>query len=565
MNLDGFSMNKLVQELKILIGGRIDKITQQSKNIFTFSVRLPGKTFLLKISVTPQNPAIFFVGKSNENLPEPSTFCMVLRKNFENARISEIRQYNLDRIIFIDADNIGAGGKIQTVTLSCELIGKYSNLILIHEDKIIDALKKIGKNSSRVRTVLPNQIYQLPPEQNKFNIFSDNLENVLEKIREDKNLRSDKAILNNLQGFGPQTSLEISFAANIFDKKISELNQKNFSDLKVELEKIREKNPSPCIVSEKNKVLAISAIDLNYLGGEKKFFPTISEMLEVADEMAGSYTPPDKEKFLKLVHNELKRATNKISVLENELATAENAEDFKIRADNLSTYRYNFKDHADEKISVKNIYDGEQLEIELDKKISIAANVQNFYKKYDKLKRAKNFISEQIKICHEEIIYLESIEHALNTCESLAEIDEIRAELVGGGYLKNFKKKTASSKKSEMLKFFSEDGTEILVGKNNLQNDKLTFKLAEPSDIWLHTKNITGSHVVIKCGKVEPGEETLIFAAKIAARFSKAKNSSKVPVDYTKIKFVKKPSGAKPGFVIFTNQKTIYVDSVTDD
>ena len=256
----------------------------------------------------------------------------------------------------------------------------------------------------------------------------------------------------------------------------------------------------------------------------------------------------------------MKRAKNKISVLENELAAAENAEDFKILADNLSTYRYNFADHADEKIFVSNIYDGEKIEIPLDKKITIAANVQNFYKKYDKLKRAKNFIVEQIELCRAEIIYLESVEHALNSCESLAEIDEIREELINGKYLKNVRKKTAPSKKSEPFKFFSPDGTEILIGKNNFQNDKLTFKIAAPNDIWLHTKNITGSHVVIRCGNIEPSEETLIFAAQLAAKFSKAAGSSNVPVDYTKIKFVKKPSGAKPGFVIFTNQKTFYVD-----
>ena len=283
-------------------------------------------------------------------------------------------------------------------------------------------------------------------------------------------------------------------------------------------------------------------------------------MLETADEIMKNFVPPDKEKFLKLIHNELKRAKNKISVLENELAASENAEDFKILADNLSTYRYQFKDHADEKISVPNIYSeiGEKILIPLDKKITIAANVQNFYKKYDKLKRAKIFITEQIEKCREEIFYLESVEHSLNSCETLAEIDEIKTELIAGGYFKENRKKTASSKKSEPFKFFSPDGTEILIGKNNLQNDRLTFKIAAPEDIWLHTKNITGSHVIIRAEN--PSDETLFFAAELAAKFSKAAGSSKVPVDYTKIKFVKKPNGSKPGFVIFTNQKTVYVD-----
>ena len=555
MNLDGFSMRPLTLELaNKLVGGRVDKITQQNKVNFALTVRQLGQTFLLKISVAPQNPAMYIAEKIPENLPEPSTFCMVLRKNLENGRIAEIRQHELDRIIFIDVDSIGAGGKIQTVTLACELIGKYSNIILIHEDKIIDALKKVGTNSSRVRTVLPNQIYQLPPEQNKLDIFAADFANVLEKIRAEKNLRLDKAVMNVCQGFGPQSSKEVAFQAE----------QTNLPDA---LEKIisNAKNPTPCLVEESGKVLAISAVQLNYLQGNVKNFSTLSEMLEIADALSGSYTPPDKEKFTRLIHNELRRATNKISVLENELAAAENAEDFKILADNLSTYRYQFKDHADAEISVANIYDGKQLSIPLDKKITIAANVQNLYKKYDKLKRAKNFIQEQIDKCRAEILYLESVEHSLKSSNTLADIDEIKSELVSGGYLKEGKKKTAPSKKPEPYKFFALDGTEILIGKNNFQNDRLTFKIAKPTDIWLHTKNITGSHVILRCEGAESNEETLLFAARLAVKFSSAAESTNVPVDYTLCKFVKKPSGAKPGFVIFTNQKTVYVDALEEN
>lgn len=546
MNLDGFSMRPLTSELaKILIGGRVDKITQQNKANLTITIRTLGQSHLLRISVAPQNPSIHIVKKSPENLPEPPTFCMVLRKNLEGGRIADIRQFELDRIIFIDVDSIGAGGKIQTVTLAVELIGKYSNIILVSEDKIIDALKKVGTNSSRVRTVLPNQIYQLPPAQDKFDIFAVNLDEIID------NLQADKSIMNFFQGFGPQTTQEIIF-------------QSHSIGLKNALEKILQniQNPTPCLIEDAGKILAVSALDLNYLRGNKKSFDTISEMLEVADDIAGSYTPPDKERFLKLVHNEWKRATNKISVLENELAAADNADDWRICADNLSTYRYQLKDHADDEITVANIYSetGEEITIPLDRKITINANVQAFYKKYDKLKRSAHHIIEQIDKCHVEISYLESVEHALTASDTLADIDEVRAELTAGGYLKGERKKTASSKKPEPFKFTAPDGTEILIGKNNAQNDRLTFKIAEPTDIWLHTKNITGSHVIIRCNKIEPSDETLKFAAKLAVEFSSAKDSSKVPVDYTKIKFVKKPSGAKPGFVIFTNQKTIYVN-----
>lgn len=550
MNLDGFSMRPLTLELeKSLVGGRVDKITQQNKANLTLTIRQPGKTFLLRISLAPQNPSVHILSKSPENLPEPPTFCMVLRKNLEGGRIAAIRQHELDRIIFIDVDSIGAGGRIQTFTLAAELIGKYSNLILINDGQIVDALKKIGSNSSRVRTVLPNQAYQMPPAQDKLDIFACNVEKIIERIKSDESARLDKAIMNSCQGFGPNTAKEVAYLAE----------QTNLADALIA---IRE-NPTPCMIQDDaGKVLAISAVKLNHLRGNVRTFDTLSELLEVADELAGSYVPPDKERFAKLVNNELRRATNKISVLENELAAADNADDWRIRADNLSTYRYQFKDHADDSITVQNIYDGNDISIPLDKKLTIAANVQAFYKKYDKLKRSTKFIAEQIKICREEIIYLESIAHSLTASTTLADIDEIRTELIAGGYLKDVKKRTALSKKPQPLKFIALDGTEILIGKNNAQNDRLTFKIAAPDDLWLHTKDITGSHVIIRSSNVS--DETLLLAAELAAHFSKAQNSSKVPVDYVQCKFVKKPSGAKPGFVVFTNQRTIYVTPRAD-
>ena len=544
MNLDGFSMRPLTIELeKLLVGGRVDKITQQNKANLTFTIRQPGKTFLLRLSTAPQNPSVHIIKKAPENLPEPPTFCMV-RKNLEGGRIASVRQHQLDRIIFIDVDSIGAGGKIQTFTLAAELIGKYSNLILISDGQIVDALKKIGTNSSRVRTVLPNQIYQLPPAQDKLDIFSCGVEELLTRIKADESARLDKAIMNSCQGFGPQSAREVAFQAE----------QTNLRDALIEI----RGNFSPCMIQDDTgKILAISAVKLNYLRGNVRTFETLSELLEVADEIAGSYVPPDKERFTKLVNNELRRATNKISVLENELAAAEDADLWRIRADNLSTYRYQFKDHDDDEINVANIYDGKKISIPLDKKLTVSANIQACYKKYDKLKRSTKFITEQIKICREEIFYLETLAHALTTSTTLADIDEIRAELIAGGYLKDAKKRTALSKKPQPLKFIAPDGTEILVGKNNSQNDRLTLKIAAPDDLWLHTKNITGSHVIVRSNNVS--DETLQFAAEIAAHFSKAKNSSNVPVDYVQCKFVKKPSSAKPGFVIFTNQRTLYV------
>ena len=560
MNLDGFSMRPLTLELeRALVGGRVDKITQQNKANLTLTIRQPGRTFLLRISLAPQNPSVHLLKRSPENLPEPPTFCMVLRKNLEGGRISAIRQHELDRIIFLDVDSIGAGGKIQTFTLAAELIGKYSNLILISDGQIVDALKKIGTNSSRVRTVLPNQAYQMPPAQDKLDIFATDVEKILERVKAE-DIRLDKAIMNVCQGFGPQSVKETIYLAGLpNDIKISALDAADFDSLRGALIEIRDaaQSPNPCMILDAGKILAISAVKLNYLRGDVRTFGTLSELLETADDIAGSYVPPDKERFAKLVHNELRRATNKIAVLEEELAAAENADDWRIRADNLSTYRYQIKDHADDAVTVENIYDGEKISIPLDRRLTIAANVQACYKKYDKLKRSTKFIAAQIALCREEISYLETIAHALTASTTIADVDEIRTELIAGGYLKEAKKRSALSKKPQPLKFTAPDGTEILVGKNNTQNDRLTFKLAAPDDLWLHTKDITGSHVIVRSSAVS--DETLQLAAEIAAYFSKARDSSKVPVDYVQCKFVKKPSGAKPGFVIFTNQRTLYV------
>ena len=558
MNLDGFSMRPLIIELSnALVGGRIDKITQQSKTSICFAVRQPGENFLLQLSVNPQNPSAQLIKKPLENLPEPPTFCMVLRKNLEAGRIAAIKQHEVDRVIIIEVDTLGSG-KIETFILVVELVGKYSNIILVKEGIIIDALKKIGTNNSRVRTVLPNQEYQLPPAQNKSDPFKTSIEELSAKIKSDENQRLDKAIMNVCQGFGPVTAKETAFRVG-----------DNLESLEKVLIDIREacKNPKPCMILDNNKkVLAISAFTINYLINDSdcklqiNHYESISEMLEAANNFIGSYVPPDKERFTKLIHNELKRATNKISVLEKELDEADNADDWRIRADNLLTYQYNIKDHADDEINVVNIYSetGEFIKIPLDRRITISANVQAFYKKYDKLKRSINHINEQIEQCREEIKYLESIKHSLTASTTLAEIDEIKNELINGRYLKEGKKKTAGSKKASPFIFHTDDGTEIIVGKNNYQNDKIRQN-ADPNDIWLHTKDIPGSHVILKTGGVEPSEENLLTAAKIAAYFSQYKDSSNVPVDYTACKFVKKPSGSKPGFVIFVNQHTVYV------
>ena len=349
--------------------------------------------------------------------------------------------------------------------------------------------------------------------------------------------------------------------------RVSELDEADYASLEQALQELRQSCLEPagqaCLVlGENNKLLAMAAFPLHYLTeGTITTYGTISEMLNQASRLAGSYTLPDRDRFRKLVRTELSRAENKCQVLQKEIAAAENAEEYRIKADNLMTYQYALQDHVDAEITVDDIYSetGEKISILLDQRISISQNVQAYYHKYDKFKRAQELLRVQLAQCREDIRYLASIETSLEASRSLAEIRDIRQELIAGGYLRESSKKKMAEKPSLPFKFTAPDGTVILVGKNNYQNDKLTFKTAYFNDLWFHTKDIPGSHVILRCGDDDPGDASILLAASLAAHFSQAAGSSKIPVDYTRCRFVKKPSGAKPGFVIFTNQTTLYI------
>ncbi|MBQ2009417.1 MAG: NFACT family protein [Selenomonadaceae bacterium] len=569
MSLDGISMHPLAIELdRAVAGGRIDRINQPSKQSIVMSLRLPGKNVLLHITINPQNPAMHLIDKAPENPPEPPMFCMVLRKHLETGRIAGVRQYGLDRLLMLDIDFLSAGGKIITKTLVVELMGKYSNIILVQDGIIIDALRKVGTNSSRVRTVLPGDAYVLPPQQDKLNLLETPVSEVIAAIKAKCDMKLSKAILDTCLGFGPVTAKEAAYGAGLpANMAISQLNEGDFASLENALQEITDSFREPCgaasiVIDKNNKPLATASFPLHYLTNETILtFPTISEMLGRASSLTGSYQIPDKDRFRKLMKNELNRAENKVQKLRDDIAAADNAEEYRIKADNLMTYQYQFQDRVDAEVTVPNIYSetGESITIRMDQRLSVVENVQAYYKKYDKLKRGKELLEQQLQHCLDDIQYMSSIEASLESSTRLAEINDIKAELIASGILREKPKKHAAEKQSQPFKFTAPDGTQILVGKNNYQNDRLTFKTANPGDIWLHTQNIPGSHVILRCDGDEPAEDTLLLASYLAVHFSKAQGSSKVPVDYTRARFVKKPSGAKPGFVIFTNQTTLYV------
>lgn len=569
MSLDGFSMRALTRELNTkLAGGRIDKITQPSKQSVILSVRQPGENLLLHISINSQNPSAHILTKNLENPPEPPVFCMVLRKQLEGGRIAEIRQHGLDRLLLMDIDSLAAGGQIVTKTLVLEFMGKYSNIILTQDGTIIDALRKIGTNSSRVRTVLPGDSYELPPAQEKLDIFTTDTSTVMERIKASSEERIDKAILGVCLGFGPVTVKEVCFSAGLAPAtRLNTLDEADFSSIASAISEVRDaledESAAPVLLlGDDKKLLAMAAFPLHYLTEATAIsFTSVSALLERADALVGSYVLPDKDRFKKLVKNELNRATGKLAKLDEEITAAENAEEYRVRGDNLMTYQYQFRDHEDSEITVANIYSetGETITIPMDQRLTIIQNMQACYKKYDKLKRAQELLRVQRQECEDNISYLESIAASLLASSTIGEIADIHNELVEGGYLREKLKRKNNDKPSHPFRLTSPDGIPILIGKNNYQNDKLTCKVASYNDTWFHTQNIPGSHVIVRNGGAELTDETIDMAASLAAHFSQAQGGSTIPVDYTEIRYVKKPSGAKPGFVIFTNQKTLYV------
>lgn len=569
MSLDGFSTYPLTKELHdTLSGGRIDKISQPNKSSIFLNIRQPGRSCLLHIAANPQAPAVFLAEKQAENPVEPPLFCMVLRKQLEGSRLAAVRQLGLDRIIALDFDAIAAGGKIVTKTLFIELIGKYSNIILVQDGIILDALRKVGSANSRTRTVLPGREYLPPPAQEKLDPRAADTDAVLKRIVQEPEATLYKALLASCLGFGPSTVREILFTAGLPETMtIAELDTEDQSELRQTLESVisacLKEAPTPCLILDANgKVLATSPFSLHYFGGKTVLsFPTISKMLEKATLLAGLYTPPEKDRLKKFVRTELARAENKLAVLQEELAQAENAEEYKKRGDNLMTYAHLFHDHENAAVIVDDIYseNGGKITLPLNQRLTLSQNMQAFYHKYDKLKRAQKLLDEQISFCSENIRYLASIENSLEASFSLTEIEEIKEELIKNGFLQEELKKKRQDKPSVPFRFKTKSGQEILVGKNNSQNDRLTFHVAASDDLWLHAKDIPGSHVILRLSGEEPDEENLFLAAQLAAHFSKARGSSNVPVDYTYRRYVKKPSGSRPGFVIFTHQKTLFV------
>ena len=570
MSLDGFSMIPLCRELKDnLLGGRIDRIFQPNKTTIIINIRQPGKNHCLFISVNPNNPTINLTEAEFNNPETPPNFCMFLRKHIEDGRISEIFQTATDRVINLAVDVIGKGGLIETKVLVIELMGKYSNIILLQDNIILDALKKIGSTMSRIRLVLPNKEYFLPQDPDKLNILTtDN--NIIKKLLKDSKQTPYKFLLQTFIGFGPITAKEIIFRSRISDNitiqdltltQLTQLEQ-NIIEFKTLISNNLE-NPT-LIINEHNKLLAIAAFNLQHLASfTTQSFSSISKAIDYSAKLIGEYIAPEKETLKKIVTNEINKLSNKLIVLEKELALAQDAESVKKYGDLLLTIPNSNETPFQEFILINDWFSEDPYNNEISIKINplqtYLENANAYYNKYNKLKRAQELLVVQLTTTNSELTYLKTIEASLEHAEALSELREIKDELILGNYLKEQRKFKPKQKAANPLKVITPDNTEIFIGKNNFQNDYLTFKLAQPNDLWLHVKDIPGSHIIIR-SKNHISDETLEIAAQLAVHFSKAKNSSKVPVDYTFKKNVKKPNGTKPGFVNYTNEKALIID-----
>ncbi|PFP29927.1 hypothetical protein COJ96_09615 [Bacillus sp. AFS073361] len=557
MSFDGLFTKAMVDELvRSLKGGRINKVHQPYKNEVILTIRANGVNQKLLLSAHPSYARVQFTEESYDNPSEPPMFCMLLRKHIEGYILEDLYQKETDRMIVLEIKGRNEIGDISYKQLIIEIMGRHSNIVLVDKSRniILDSIKHVSFAVNSHRAIMPGQPYVFPPEQHKQDPFHCDQDDLLRKI--DYNAgKIDRQLVEQFAGISPLFAKEVIFQSGLANRATV---PGTFISM---VKKVASGDIFPSIISAGGKD-AFYLFPLEHLKGEIKTYPTLSEMLDrfyfgKAERDRVKQQGNDIERF---IHNEKEKNEKKIDKLNVTLKEAERAEQFQ-RYGELLTANLYAANKGMREIEVLDYYDesGGTIIIPLDPRKTPSENAQKYFSKYQKAKNAVEIVIEQIEKAQVEVSYFDNLLQQVQAA-SPKDIQEIREELVEGGYIRERQKKKlkkAQNAKPVLDHFKSSDGTDIIVGKNNKQNDYLTNKLAARDEIWLHTKDIPGSHVVIR--SKEPSNETIREAAILASYFSKARNSSSVPVDFTKVRFVKKPSGAKPGFVIYDNQQTIYV------
>lgn len=555
MAFDGIVTRAMVRELqdRILLG-KIEKVYQPEADELVFHIHTKNGNVKLLASVGSAHARVCFITENPVNPPAPLAFCMLLRKHLQGGRITEITQKDSERIIEISLETLNELGFTMSKKLIFEIMGKHSNIVLmdIASGKIIDSIKRVSFDVNRVRQILPGMIYQYPPAQDKIPFLEISAEQ-LEALPAD-----GKAILRSVGGIAPAFAEELALRAGVqrsgyLSDVLAAIESPNHADARVYL----DENGAPIDFYP----VALSELEESCT---VQHFDDLSSAMEFyfGKKESSNQGRQKSHGLIRSVNALLDKMYLKKKRLSEDLLKAENSEDLRLYGE-LLTANIHLIQPGMKSVEVTNYYDGSTLTIPLDVKLSPSKNAQHYFKKYGKSKTAIKEKQIQLDENEAEIKYLESVLSFLENTDDVAEIESIRAELVETGYIR--RRRQAGGFKEKKYKpapyrYTLSNGMSVLVGRNNKENDILTFKTAGNKDLWLHTKDIPGSHVIVQSGGVELDEEAVWEAAAIAAYHSKARTSENVPVDYVQIKYVKKPAGAKPGMVIFTNNRTVYVN-----
>lgn len=561
MALDGILLNLAKKE--ILDGaqfGRVEKIHQPSREELVIHLRTKSGAKKLLLSVRANSPRIHFTQHAPENPATPPMFCMLMRKRLVNASLVDIRQSELDRVLYIDFDATNEIGDRVKLTLSIEIMAKHSNIILFDEEgKIIDALKRVDLSQSTVRQILPGFRYTAPPPQNKLNILEHSTENIISQIKTFETKTLSSAILSSLQGVSPLTSREL--AGEFSEHFVDEVSDAGFEVLKDKIDNLRQIVETGNAVAFMLKDETGKPVDFSFMPikqyGTKYSAEEKASFSELLDEFYFECDRLDRTRqkaqdLVKFLGSAIARISKKISLQQAELKQCADREQLRISAELINANLYRLEKGA-AFYDLENYYDeNKPIRIKADPSKTPAANAQKYFKDYRKAKTAEAMLTELIEQGQNDLQYLETVADSLDRASTQAEIEEIRNELVVSGFMK-FKKKN-NQKQPRLLppmEYMTPDGFRVLVGRNNMQNDKLSLKTASKADMWLHTQKIPGSHVIIVSDNKEISDDAIVEAAEIAAYHSKAREAKLVPVDYTYVKHLKKPQGAPPGKVIY--------------
>ena len=572
MALDGAFLRHLKKEITDrALGARVDKIYQPNKEELVFLLRTRQEAFKLLLSARANSPRIHFTQYAPENPKVPPMLCMLLRKRLSGAKLVEVRQPGLERLLYLDFDAANELGDKVRLSLVIEIMGKYSNIILVDgQGKIVDALKRVDEEMSSQRLVQPGLAYELPPAQNKPCMLECQPEEIVEAIvHQPKNQSLNKGILNALQGLSPVVCREIEHQVGRGQELFTrDLTQEQRERLRFFLERlfttVRDTAGEPYMGTKiKGKPMEVSFLNIVQYGT----LASVSRWEDFSSLLDEFYEERDRQDrmrvkaqdLLRLLANASERLSRKINLQRGEFARSEDREHLRVCGDLINANLYRIE-RGSAFADLENFYDENRLmRVKLDPALNATQNAQKYYKEYRKAKTAQQVLGEQIAQAEQELLYVDSVFDCLSRAQSESELNEIRQELREEGYLKAVRDKRKPPAPLAPLEFVSSEGFRILVGRNNRQNDKLTLKQANNNDIWLHTKNIPGSHTIIVTGGRQPGDATLKEAAMLAAYHSRAKDSSQVPVDYTQVRYVSKPQGAKPGMVIYVHYQTLFV------